>query len=460
MAPYSDDPFTHDFCQAKGCTMADDCRDPDWFCRPYWNGAELVEEVAFEPACRRKDDDAVGYGEACGVEGDGTGLPACAWSGGCFYNYCGGPCDADAACTEDAYCIQGYEWNVDVDDDDEGDTYVNVDICQVWPHEGDFTDCSSSDDCAGDSHCQYRVVGSGVALDRTWAVEYKCRNDFDEQVSFGAICGGDTGKTCDSDLCLIPSGSETSQAMCTEYCTQASDCPAAITYEGLSYKNVCLSFQVGSQNNIDPADDLYVPYCWRTSSFGSLESCEATRTCDDATEYCRAHAIAGNPDEPTTVEHLCLDAKQSLSAQPTKRVGEACDSWTECLGRSCQPDGNGGNYCSELCLTDTDCENSVGIEGLKCTLEVLIPRLDPANSATTNRCRLQKTCLNCSTDGECGGDQICVNAGGYLDDADYRCGSPCENSEDCTEDGTTCKEEVSPTGVPSGVKTCLPTNCE
>ena len=93
MTPYSDSDYSAGFCLAKNCSVMGECGDPDWFCRPYWNGAETVDEVALDPSCRRIEEGSVGYGEACGYEGDGSGLPPCAWYYGCFEGICSGPCE-------------------------------------------------------------------------------------------------------------------------------------------------------------------------------------------------------------------------------------------------------------------------------------------------------------------------------------------------------------------------------
>ena len=159
------------------------------------------------------------------------------------------------------------------------------------------------------------------------------------------------------------------------------------------------------------------------------------------------------------VEHLCLDASQGLDGFPTKTAGEPCESWTECLGRACYPDGQGGGYCSELCASDDDCAAVDGVAGLVCTEEVLIPRPDPANSGVTQRCILAETCLPCETDTDCGGDFVCVNVGGLGDLALYRCGEPCAEVADCEEPGQSCTEDIGPGGWPTGKRACMPDVC-
>jgi hypothetical protein len=457
---YTNSPYMDQVCKPSVCNAVGQCNDPDFFCRPFWNGAELAEDVALSPGCRRKEPGQANYGEPCGVSGDGTGLPECVWSSGCVDNFCSGPCQNDANCGEGEECLQTYEWNIDVNDDDEGDTYVNVDLCRQWPHDGELTDCTSDAECGEGHHCQFRVKGEGEGKERVWEVEYKCRKDFDNQVSMGEVCGGTTKKQCDSDLCLVPGGGSSSKAMCTEYCGAAADCPEYIEFNGLTTKSICLSFRVNRHENLDGADDLYTPYCWRVTSNSSLKSCEETRSCTDAKEYCRALAIAGNPDEPVKVEHLCIYIGDSgggvLSKLPTKQIGEVCSTSADCLGRSCMPDGQGGGYCTHLCAGDSDCSNPF-MDNLACTEIELIPRPDKVNSGMSNRCVIKETCSPCENDGQCGGDFQCINFGGQNFLAKYNCGQPCVEDNDCLEAGTFCKQDFDKNGKPSGKKACVPT---
>lgn len=460
LTPYNNDPYTDDFCYPRSCDDLDGCRDPDWFCRPYWNGADTLEEVAMTPACRPRAVDAADYGEPCGEVGDGTGLPPCVWSGGCIDNYCAGPCTDDAVCGEGAECLLGDEWGIDVDGDAFFDTWLNVDLCQPWPQFGPLLQCESDDDCLDGEHCEYRIKGEGEGAARTWKADYACRSDYEEQASYGQVCGGASGKTCKSGLCLVSSGSIIDDGMCTDYCSSHADCPQGFQFAGFTWNSICLSFPVNGSQSLDTVDDIYVPYCWRTNPTASLEPCDANLDCSSPTEYCRALPVAGNPDEPVLVEHLCLNAADGLDETPTKLVGESCEGWEECLGRNCQPDGEGGRYCSELCATDEDCVTPGGIEGLKCTDQVLIARPNPDHSGLTKRCLLEKTCLECDVDNDCGGEQWCVNAGGIGPLADKRCAAPCESDGDCTEQGTSCLSETNSAGEQTGRKSCLPLSCQ
>jgi hypothetical protein len=356
----------------------------------------------------------------------------------------------------------GDEWNIDADDDDETDVYLAIDLCIPWPHEGALADCSSNADCSAGEHCEYRVKGSGSAElgTRVWEAEHKCRADKPGQVTFGDECSWSGGAPCDAELCLVPSGSEDIPSMCTAYCSAASDCPEFVEFDGFTYRTYCTSFTVARNGTLDPVDDAFVPYCWRTSSFGSLEACDASMKCPKPTNYCRAMAIGGNPDEAVLVEHLCFDATTDLDELPTKKVGESCESWAECVGRWCAPDGIGGGYCSELCAADADCATAGGIEGLVCTEQMLMPRPDPANSGVTHRCFLQATCLPCEEDMDCGGEHICMNIGAFGTLTDYRCGAPCETTADCGDPDHSCVIDIGATGAPTGKSACMPAVCE
>lgn len=461
LEPYSNSDYSDTFCWPRDCASAADCKDPDWFCRPFWNGASTVEEIAFAPACRPKEPELAAYGEACGFAGDGSGLPECAWGGGCIDGYCSGPCTSDDDCNadDDAECLRGAEWSLDVDDDEEVDAYLDVDLCITWPHEGDIVECVTDTDCPEAHHCQYRIKGDGLDADRAWRVEFVCRSDTDDQVGFGEVCGGTDGGTCGSDLCLVPGGGG-SDAMCTQYCASADDCPETLTFDELTWKTLCLSFPVANNGTLDEIDDIYVPYCWRTSSIGSVSECDEERQCADAKEYCRAIGIAGNVDEAVIMEHRCVDASSGLDAFPDKEVGEACESWQECRGRTCLPDGAGGGYCSALCGTDEACKQPDGALDLRCTDWTVLGRPDDELSGKSARCVLAATCVSCDDDESCGGETACINNGGLGDLADLRCAEQCEPEAGCENPLHSCTEHISPTGVPTGIYGCLPDVCE
>jgi len=460
-SPWSDSPFTDGFCQPKKCFNDAECSDPDWFCRPYWNGANKVEDVAFEPACRQRAPGAAKAGEPCG---DGTELPECSYQYGCIEGICTSPCQSTQDCPDNTECLLGNTWNVDVDDDDETDTYVNIDLCQAWPTTGDIVDCTSDDDCGEGAHCQYRIVKADSELEDAatqWRVEYKCRADYENQAAFGEPCGNFNGKSCGSDLCLVPSNSDDDTPnLCTKYCKTSADCPETLFYDGFTWKTTCLSFNVNKNQTLDPIDDVYVGYCWVTSGVASASNCDETKTCDGAMEYCRANAIAGNPDEPVIVEHLCLDYSQGLAAIPTGDVGAPCESWQDCKGRRCMPDGKGGGYCSQLCGVDADCQSPGGLPNLRCTEEVLLERPDPANSGLTSRCIIAEACLPCTEDNDCGGDYLCMNVGGLANLADMRCSAPCGEGNTCDDESLSCIEGIDATGTPTGQFGCKPLDCE
>ena len=459
--PYSNADYTDDACYPKECMHVGDCGDPDWFCRPYWNGADKVEDVALAPSCRKKAEGTASYGEPCGLAGDGTGLPECAWYYGCIDNHCSGPCGEDTDCGDGESCLLGATWNIDVDDDDEGDATVNVDTCQVWPHSGDLTDCVTDADCTDGEHCQYRVKGQDTELGRLWLVEFKCRTNYEEQAEFGEACGSDNGKQCGSNLCLVPSAVTDAKTLCTKTCKSKSDCPETVQYDGMNWKTTCKNYTVNSNQTDDPTQTVYLGYCWYTSPIASVEPCDAQMNCGGNLEYCRAQPIAGNPDEPVTVDHLCLDFSQGLDTIPTKHVGAPCSSWTECRGRTCLPDGQGGGYCSELCTDDADCQNPDGLAGLKCTEHILVPRTNPEHSGKTNRCVLAETCLSCTDNNSCGGDYICLNVGGIGPTlTDMRCGALCDPEVGCEDAAHNCIEKINQEGNTTGEFACMPSNCQ
>jgi hypothetical protein len=459
---YSNSDYTHDQCWPKACPSHQDCVDPDWFCQLYWNGEDTIEAAGMAPSCRKKEEGFADYGEACGIEGDGTDLPACVYQDPdvCINGVCAGPCLSDEDCPgEQSECLMADTWNLDVDDDGSNDKEVNVDLCVQWPHDGELTDCTTDSDCPEAHHCEFRVRGEGAGPERTWRIEYKCKKTLSFESEYGEECNEGLGQKCTSGLCL-KSTSEV-EYQCSTYCQSSDDCPEYVEYDDKTWKTICLSLNQSENNTpADATDDLYLPYCWRTSSIGSIEPCDENRQCESSLEYCRALPVAGNPDEAVVVDHRCLDASQGLSDIPELQVGEPCTSWSQCVGRVCLPDQNGNGYCSELCGTDADCSSEEGIEGLVCSPEELIARADPALSGFTQRCILQASCVSCELDADCGGDFVCVNAGGLEELADFRCAAPCETQVDCTENGGICKENIGPSGAPSGFQACIPNTCD
>jgi hypothetical protein len=396
----------------------------------------------------------------------------------CNYDSCSGDtcklsgaaCATDEDCNAHAECLQNYEWNIDIDDDNNADTTVNVDMCLKWP-TAESKDCLTDSDCPDDEHCQFRVKGTGVGTERTWAVEYKCRKNYEEQVEMcsevndvgvckASACGGSTGKTCKTDLCLVPGGSSDSTAMCVDYCESYTDCPDYVKFDGKTSRSMCLSFTINKSDSPEKIDDFYASHCWRVTSNSSLKPCEETKTCSDPNEYCRALTIAGAPDEAVKIEYLCVyigdnGSGGSLSTLPTKQVGEECASNSECLTRSCLAKGD-SKYCSTLCNTDEDCTNDFDLS-LSCTEVEVVPRPDKINAGIVNRCIVKETCATCSSDDQCGGDYVCTNFGGLGFLVDYRCGPPCATDDDCLDAGAICKADFDETGEPTGQKACVPT---
>ncbi len=260
---YDDDPFyERDLCSPKKCATAEDCGDADWFCRPFWNGADDIADVGMASACRPLPEGAVGYGEPCGVSGDGTDLPECAYGTACIDNYCAGPCASDADCGEGTECLLGWDWDIDVDDDGVVDGGVNVDVCRPWPNDGEVAACESNADCAEGHHCAHRIKGTGEGTERVWAVEYVCKKTSDTDQPMGAVCTSGSGNTCETDLCLFAGG--TGEGMCVAFCDSAADCPGQIEWEGVFWKTYCASFATNSNQTLDPVDDLYFAHCWTT----------------------------------------------------------------------------------------------------------------------------------------------------------------------------------------------------
>ena len=455
LTPYSNSDYTDDFCWPKECSSPEGCADPDWFCRPFWDwDGETLESVGFGPACRRREEGLAKYGEVCGTTPDGVEHPGCEWS--CVDNYCAGPCKSDDDCSDGTECFVNTEWEIDIDDDEVTDTYTNATLCQPWPHDGELTECSSDADCGDGHHCQHRIKADATGA---FQAHYLCRRDTDDTVGWGEVCGGDTGAECKTDICLVPSGDDAVDGMCTQYCASSADCPELVEFGDQVYKTQCFSRVVSHNETPETIDDIYAPYCWRVSSISSLDECGEDRACAFPKEYCRAVPIARGPGDPVTVEHKCFDASVDLEAFPDKRVGEPCETWRECNGRVCLPDGSGGGYCSTLCVTDAACTSPNAFIPTVCTEEVILERPDAANNGVTSRCVMQRTCLSCELDSDCGGDWGCANFGGLGSLAEPRCGKPCDSDDDCDGADELCTDDVAPNGAPRGRKICMASDC-
>ena len=251
-SPWSNSPFTDGFCQPKNCLKDQDCGDPDWFCRPFGTAqtksrmSPTIRPVGHALPVAQRLERFVGMGR----------MRECAYTYGCLDGICSAPCESNEDClvTPNA---SWETWNIDVDDDDVTDTYVNIDLCQAWPTTGDIIDCTEDADCGEGAHCQFRLAKAEPADDAQstqWKVEYKCRADFENQAEFGEPCGSFNGKQCGSDLCLVPSNSDDGTPnLCTKYCKTSADCPETVFYDGFTWKTTCLSFNVNENQSLTPS---------------------------------------------------------------------------------------------------------------------------------------------------------------------------------------------------------------
>ena len=139
---------------------------------------------------------------------------------------------------------------------------------------------------------------------------------------------------------------------------------------------------------LDPIDDTYLGFCWRDDATHPLTPCNAERQCPGEAEVCLPYTVAGNVDEPVQVEHLCHNAWvwDDVTQVPSKMVGEATDSWTECVELRTVEDETGQSYCSALCASDAGCQSPDAAVTLTCQEQGLFERPDDALSGKTGFC--------------------------------------------------------------------------
>ncbi len=457
-ADYPDQLF--DICFPKECGVSDDCGDTDYFCRFFMNGEEALDDVAWEFFCLPKPADSVGPGEECDpFEQDDIEGPECE-TGFCVGGFCSSICITDDDCATDQFCVV-QEYGYDHDEDELVDKILPYQLCQSFP--GSKADCMTNADCVEDGEA---CVMGEFPSDGEFMYEIKgyCANLGEQKGVMGDICGWGVGVQCKSGICFY-FDQEEGYGLCTEPCTQNSDCPEALSIEGNDYKTVCAMTMWGYNGTLDIEDALFLNYCWVTDAENSFQDCSADFVCTEKeNEACIPYVHSLAPDVPALVEYACVsnlgyDDEGNPLPAPTKEAGEVCDPEAngECIGIFCMNDVQEGiGYCSQLCLTDEDCP-----DGLDCVDNVYLPRVDMNNAAIYKACRKAVSCLSCTDDYSCTPGYQCVNVGGTGITADYKCAPTCEVDDDCaaTDGGPMCVESVDADGQPEGKLTCAPTDC-
>jgi hypothetical protein len=450
-----DGSWMDDVCFPKDCYKEKDCPDTDFFCRPFI--ADTQDK--FTGSCMMKPEETVGFGEVCDENpDDNIPGPICVNPYMCIGGYCGGMCTVDGDCAEDKAqkCVTIFEYDYDIDEDGNADAYLPLWGCQTFPHGGTAEDCMVAGDCdAGASTDVCQVFEFGPAAGDL-ALGGQCVTRDDAKGNFADLCGTAVGVNCNSGFCM--GADETNAGFCTETCLKQSDCLPA-TIEGTNYKSVCRSLLMGWNGTADRKDDIYLPLCLLTAGTDSLADCSADFTCAAENESCVPFVIAANPDQPGTVDWLCMGNGEA----DTLELGAECnpfpaDDFTGpyCKTGLCLPGTvKGKGTCSKFCKVDDDC-TGLGL----CYAYPYIDRADDANDVYVNRCQQPATCVECSEDADCGPNYSCVNVGGLGFTVDYRCAPTCVADADCTgtDGGATCKDSKDKIGDLEGKKACIPAN--
>lgn len=485
---YSNLDQTFGMCYPKNCELTSDCAQ-GYGCRLNWNGVASAEGdpdpldatkivlPGWSHLCLPHREDGVKAGELCDIypNDPNENDPLCENSSFCRDGFCGNLCKGDSDCAKNMKC-GATEFGFDGDDDGWYDYRLASDHCVGLPAAG--TDCVNNDDCGAGQVCKPWVhktgkmlpvpKGSKLPAKPEYTSSGTCIAKIPNRAQFAAYCGTDKdGVQCQTNICLeVFTGKN--YGICTDACDSRSDCPVKIKIGTYTYKSVCTSrYVMSNQTLLDPTDDVYNPVCWPSNDANSLEDCSKTRTCALKGEACYSRVITRGPDTAAKVEYLCMKVNGSADPAPTNTTGTACDpeaSVNPCVGGFCLNDAETGKgYCSGLCLKDADCGGSAGVDGMFCNVDrQQIPRKDKAKAAIVPLCMKAKACIPCSNSYQCTGDRLCTNVGGTGKLVDRRCAPSCKTDTDCagsTDKAVkgTCVDRRDRFGKKTGEKVCAVT---
>ncbi len=420
------------------CETDRDCR-PGWTCRTAWNGIPNVAEAAFAHRCEPAPSGAAAMGEACDKEG--LDAPPCQNPDACYDGVCSGHCLSDADCAGDAGQVcQTTGFRLDFEVDGQADALLDLGLCKTIA--GSRLTCLAEADCPADESCvPYQTATLPAGTD--FALTGRCGSVPGGAGTYPAACAPRGGRACESGLCMPYAGG----GFCTELCRSHRDCPQQVEYSGRTWGSVCMAMPFADGGSLDPEWAVYTPVCFL--DFGSsLTDCTATRQCASG-ERCAAYLIATGPEQPASVEYLCVAGVNPQGGE----LGAACAGPIDCASLMClKPEGAATGECSALCVSDGDC---TGSPGLVCHADVVLRRPDPQFSVRVERCRRPASCLVCRGADDCPGDYHCVR----IASGEHRCAPACTESRECPakDGGPYCVESVAIDGARP--RTCLPNTC-
>jgi hypothetical protein len=463
---FGDESLFVDLCFPRICQMNNDCKDSDFYCRPYINSEEDPEKIAWEPRCLHKIKNGAKLGEECNDDPEDT-IPdkPCEDEFWCWSDQCLGMCMEDSDCAVDkSQKCSVVEYGIDADDppDDKYDTILPLGVC--WYLPGSQTPCVLNKDCTDVSEaCMSYEKDFIENSEKKYKMLSTCTKMPEKSGKWGDLCGADTGVECYNNICLGDDPAQNQAGYCTQMCTSKNDCPDVTIGEN-SYKSVCRSylFAWGGTLN-DYSDDMYIPLCILVSNEDSLANCEETKICTKQDETCVFWTIATNPDAPAKAEYTCISNLDENGNPPPDKFGAECtmeSETVECENIYCEQDvKKGKGYCSKLCNEDNDCS---GLEKGFCDEVRIIDRKNDDYDLKVKICHKKLACIPCTADSECPGEFVCINAGGSGMLADYRCAPPCEIDDNCTGagGGALCIESKDKNGNPEAKKACIPDKCQ
>ncbi|MCO4762624.1 MAG: hypothetical protein KC502_14020 [Myxococcales bacterium] len=476
---YSNLDQTFSMCFAKNCELTSDCAK-GYGCKLNWNGVvspdgdpdpqdnKKLIYPGWNHICLPHKEGGVKAGEICDLypSDSNTDDPACNNSSFCRDGFCGNLCKGDSDCAANMKC-GAREFGFDSDDDGWYDYRIVAEHCIGLP--GATTACVANDSCGAGKVCKPWVHKTGKTIPGKGGAPAKdeytssgmCITKVPKRAQFAEYCGiGKDGVQCQTNICLQVFSNQ-NYGICTDACDGRSDCPAKVKIGSYTYKSVCSSrYVMSNQTLLDPTDDVFTPVCWPSSDSNSLEDCSKTRTCALKGEACFPRVIARGPDTAAKVEYWCMRVNGSSEPAPTKKPGESCDpdaNVNPCLGGYCLDDaGKGTGYCSALCLKNSDC--GAATDGMICNVDrQQIPRKDKTKAAIVPLCMKAKACIPCSDNYDCTGTRLCTNVGGTGELVERRCAPQCTTDKDCKAGngvGSKCTDRRDRFGKKTGEKVC------
>ena len=448
-------------CFGKNCDINNDCVDPDFFCRTFYNGEATAELADWDHICLRKPNNAVPVGAACDFNpSDDFPGDVCENPIWCTNGMCSTHCSTDADCAEGKQICGVETFPIDLNENDisgdVGDAFMSLSVCQPIKHEGDLTECGGDADCTvpGEFCTPTQVAAPGGGAE----FKFYCTSSENAAMTgaHGDKCMADTGNMCVNSLCLNFYQSADGQAVpsCFAACSSTADCPVDVEMlngDAANASGVCQAIRFSSNQNADIKDDLYVSICRPEDPASTLNDCSTATpgvgdpsVCNAASEACSPTTIASNPDVPAVVEFLCMSNLDSEGVQAAKGPGLSCDAYYECTSLLCENTSAGG-VCSSLC-DPSDATSCDAVPGTACLAQVQIPREDPANEASVYKCLPpDSTCVPCEVHTDCQPGYVCSNTGTQLQE-NFRCVADCSETGTC--DSGTCGNVTDVLGLP------------